>query len=224
MKYFLPPDFTVTAHTGCGGTRMNSLESIRSAICSYADITEFDLNFTPAGIPVLSHDTPRADRKYTTLEEAFALLSAHPDIKINIDVKTTDRLELIPPIIEKYALSDRAFFTGVKQSFIPDVIKKAPSVPRFLNLYPNPAALISKKYIESLIDITKSSGCVGANVNLMLCNKRTVDMFHNAGLTVSLWTANAPWQMKLALSMAPDNITTKNVLTLKQLIDSHSQQ
>lgn len=213
---------TITAHTGCNQTRMNSLESIRSAICSNADIVEFDLQFTQSAVPVLSHDKPKQNNTYITLEEAFALLSAHHGIKINIDIKSTEHLSLIPPLIEKYALSDRAFFTGVTQSFLPDIIKQAPNVPRYLNIYPNPAALISKKYIASLIELTESSGCIGANVNFMLCSKQTVSLFHSAGLLVSIWTANTARQMKYTLSMHPDNITTKNVFLLKQLISSHN--
>lgn len=213
---------TITAHTGCNQTRMNSLESIRSAICSNADIVEFDLQFTQSAVPVLSHDKPKQNYSYPTLEEAFALLAAHPGIKINIDIKSTEYLSLIPPLIEKYTLCDRAFFTGVTQSFLPWVIKYAPQVPRYLNIYPNPAALISKKYISSLIELTKSSGSIGANINFRLCTKQTVSMFHAAGLSVSLWTANTARQMKYTMAMHPDNITTKNVFLLKQLISSHN--
>lgn len=212
---------TITAHTGCNQTRMNSLESIRSAICSNADIVEFDLNFTADSIPVLSHDKPKQGNSYTSLEDAFGLLSHHPDIMINIDIKSTRNLSIVVSMLDKNALSDRAFFTGVTQAFLPQVIKQAPQIPRYLNIYPNPVALLSKKYISSLIELTKASGCIGANINFMLCSKQTVKLFHAAGLAVSLWTANSQGQMKYALSMSPDNLTTKNVFMLKQLISSH---
>lgn len=83
-------NFTITAHTGCMSTKMNSLESIKKADEFGADITEFDLNFMPDLSPVLSHNAPSGGE--VTLEQAFELLSHYPELKINIDIKSDKNL------------------------------------------------------------------------------------------------------------------------------------
>ncbi|MCQ2463606.1 MAG: hypothetical protein MJ177_09445, partial [Clostridia bacterium] len=55
-KPALPADFTITAHTGCMGTKPNSLDSICAGDRYKSDIVEFDLRFDPDGNPVLWHD------------------------------------------------------------------------------------------------------------------------------------------------------------------------
>ena len=55
-KANLPESFTVTAHTGCEGTKDNSLEAIEKGYLSGADIVEFDVHFNSNGEPVLAHD------------------------------------------------------------------------------------------------------------------------------------------------------------------------
>ena len=52
----LPDGFLITAHTGCLGTKLNSLDSLRAALESGANAVEFDIRFQSDGTPVLSHD------------------------------------------------------------------------------------------------------------------------------------------------------------------------
>ena len=50
-----------TAHTGCMGTKANSIQSIEAGYKNGASIVEFDLNYDKNGEPVLSHDEPKGN-------------------------------------------------------------------------------------------------------------------------------------------------------------------
>ena len=205
-------NFTVTAHTGCMSTKMNSLESIKKADEYGADITEFDLNFTSDLSPVLSHNSPLGGE--VRLEEAFELLSLCPRLKINIDIKSDKNLGVILPLAKKYSLESRIFLTGVNLKFVDSVRRDADGIDYYLNYFPNRFMLFSKKYINSVVRTVKQSGAIGLNANFRFVSKRLATACQKNGLLVSLWTANTPEQMKKSISMNPDNITTKDIKTL----------
>ena len=92
-KLNLPKGFTFTAHTGCMGTKQNSLESMKKGVQSGAKIIEFDLRANKNGDLVLSHDEPVGGE--ITLSEAFALLGSFQNTKANVDIKMTDELEKV---------------------------------------------------------------------------------------------------------------------------------
>ena len=208
-------DFTVTAHTGCMFTAMNSLESIKKAVEFGADITEFDLNFTRDNSPVLSHNPPAGNE--VTLENAFELLSHYPELKINIDIKSDKNLGVILPLAKNYSLENRIFLTGVNSGFVDSVKKDTDGIDYYLNFFPNRFKIHSKKYIDYVVRTVKESGAIGLNTNFRFASKHLVSSLQKNGLLVSLWTANTPKQMKKSMSMNPDNITTKDVKTLVEL-------
>ena len=80
---------TITAHTGCMGTEDNTLESIQKG-AEYADVVEFDLNFTKEGVPVLSHDEPKGDE--ITFICAAKIVKSIESLKVNVDLKSVAKL------------------------------------------------------------------------------------------------------------------------------------
>ena len=132
IKYaVLPEGFTVTAHTGCEETEDNSLDSIRKGYESGADIVEFDLNFTSDGEAVLSHDEPQSG--CVTLDEAFALIAELPDLKVNVDCKSVANLKVVTELAQKHGISDRIFYTGIREENIKVVREQTPDVAYWLN-------------------------------------------------------------------------------------------
>ena len=208
---------TLTAHTGCSGTKDNSLEAMEVGIKNGADIVEFDLRFDKNGVPVLSHDAPKGGE--VTLEEAFSFLSKHPEIKANVDVKITTNLKQVEALAEKYGVLSQIFYTGIEEKFVPDAKKESPKIPYFLNLKVNVAPeKQTKEYVLSLVDKVKKCGAIGINFNHKNASQLIVDTFREEGLLVSIWTIKTEKELYKALSLCPDNITTRKPELLKSII------
>lgn len=203
----LPKDFTYTAHTGCVGTKDNSLEAIEAGAQYGADIVEFDLNFTKGGEPVLSHDKPKGGE--FTLDDAFKKVSEFEKLKVNIDIKSCADLRVILPLAEKHGIKDRIFFTGVTLSDVEAVKKACPDIDYYLNYSVTKPQKQTDEYLQSIADKVKGCGAVGINFNKDNATKKLVDKFHENGLLVSIWTVNTEKEMYRILHLSPDNITTR---------------
>ena len=86
----------ITAHSGCEKIQDNSIEHIRTAIASGAELFEIDINECNGTLYLIR--APLDD--YTdvpTLASCFEMAAAHPSICINCDVKSYG---LITPVIE----------------------------------------------------------------------------------------------------------------------------
>ena len=204
----LSKGFTYTAHTGCVDTKDNSLEAIEAGAKYGADIVEFDLNFLPDGTPVLSHDKPKG--KEVTLEEAFKKISEYENLKVNVDIKNVQNLKAVYPLAQKYGLENRFFYTGVTTEFLEAVRKDSPEAPYYLNFNVEKPKKQTPEYLQSLVDEVKNCGAIGINFNKDNATKELVDIFHENGLLVSIWTVNKEKEMYEVLHLAPDNITTRN--------------
>lgn len=212
----LPEGFTITAHTGCMGTKENSLESIKMGIENGAQIIEFDLYFTQDGEPVLSHDEPVGGE--ITLEEAFAYLRMFKDAKANVDIKTVDALEKVYPLAKENGVENRIFYTGVKDEFVESVRKDSPEIKYYLNVDVDKSKNTDKEYLQSLVEKVKKAGAIGINFNYKSASKELVDVFHENGLLVSIWTVDSEYNMYKILSFGPDNITTRHPDKLSEFI------
>ena len=213
---YLPIGFTYTAHTGCMDTEDNSIESIEVGIANGANIVEFDLNFNESGEPVLAHDSPKGDE--VTLDEAFKKISEYDNVKVNVDIKSTDNLPIVKFLAEKYRISERIFFTGVTDEFLDAVQKYGNDVPYYLNVDVKPEYKHNEEYLQSLVDKVKHSGAIGINFNKKNASAELVQAFHSNGLSVSIWTVDDEYNMYRILSYKPDNITTRQPDILKEKI------
>lgn len=212
----LPSGFTCTAHTGCCGTKENSLESIEKGIVSGANTVEFDLNFDKNNEPVLSHDEPKGGE--VTLDEAFAILGKHKKITVNVDLKSLAALGKIAPLAEKHGMLERIFYTGVFEDWVETVRRDSPEVPYFLNLDVDSPGKHSKEYLDSLVKKVKDCGAIGINFNKKGESPELTQAFRAEGLLVSVWTANTELEIYEALACSPDNVTTKNPDVLAAII------
>lgn len=216
MKINLPQAFTVTAHTGCMGTDDNSLEAMRKG-AEFADIVEFDVRFNSDGAPVLTHDEPKGGE--ITLDEAFAELKKHENLKANIDLKEKTNLEKISEAAERQGVKDRIFFTGVEESDIEAVKTACPDIPFYLNAAVDKKRRDDKEYIMSLVETVKNSGAVGINLSKDCVSEALVGAFHENSLLVSVWTVDRELDMYRAISLSPDNITTRNPDLLRKILE-----
>ena len=212
----LPKSFTVTAHTGCEGTKDNSLEAISKGAEAGADIVEFDLRFDSEGKGILSHDED--GKNPVALEEALKLISSYEGLKVNVDCKTTDNLKEVYRLGEELGITDRLFYTGIEVKDVDAARSQTPQIPYFLNYKVKRLKKNNGKYISSLVSLVKEKGALGLNIKYNQCSRKLVEMFRKEGLQVSVWTANNTRVMLKCLSLAPDNITTRYPSELKKLI------
>ena len=217
----LPKDFTVTAHTGVNGTKANSFASLAAALSGTADIIETDLNFTENGTPVLSHDKPVGD--CVSLFDALSFAAKYPEKRINIDVKSTEHLCLLPKIATDTLTAESIFFTGIESEDVPTVKKDAPAFSYWLNGKPDKGRLKDREYLLSIVNEVKAAGAIGLNIKYTYASKELVRIMHENGLYVSLWTANSTGQMLRSLLTLPDNITTKKPERLRFIIAAFSK-
>ena len=213
----LPEGFTVTAHTGCEETEDNSLDSLRKGYESGADIVEIDLNFTSNGEAVLSHDEPQSG--CVTLDEAFALIAELPDLKVNVDCKSVANLKVVTELAKKHRISDRIFYTGIREENIKVVREQTPDIAYWLNFDVDAEKNTDEEYLLSLAKKTREVGAVGININYGTCSKQLVDVFHNEGLLVSIWTVNKKLDMIKTISFCADNITTRQPSQLVEIVE-----
>ena len=215
-KLNLPEGFTVTAHTGCMGTKENTLEAIETGAKSGANIIEFDLRTNKNGDLVLSHDEPTGEEK--TLCEAFEFFKQFDGIKANVDIKATEALENVYPLAKECGVENRIFYTGVNDGFVEAVKTKSPEFSYFLNVKVNAFKKNNRKYLLSLVEKVKNAGAVGINFKYTSASKKLVEIFHENGLLVSIWTVNDEYNMHKILSFGPDNITTRKPDELTKII------
>lgn len=213
-KSVLPEGFTVTAHTGCLKTKENSLESIETG-ASNADIVEFDLNFDSDGNAVLSHDAPKGDE--VTLDMAFETLSKLENTRVNIDIKSTANLAVIEQLAKKNNMQERIFLTGVDDEFVKAVKNSCSGTQYYLNVDVDKKKNENEEYLLSLVAKVKESGAVGINFNKNSASKKLVEVFHENGLLVSIWTVDEEKDIYKILSFAPDNITSRNPDKVKEI-------
>ena len=217
-SYTLPVGFTVTAHTGCEGEKDNTLESISAGAAAGADIVEIDLHYLADGTAVLCHDEPKADSEdeLVTLDSAFELL-AKLDVRMNVDVKSTKNIAVVPELADKHGVREKIFFTGVEEKDVEAVKSGAPGIAYYLNVSVEKRKNTDLDYIHSLVDKVKECGAIGINMKYTGASEELVSVFRSEGLLVSLWTANNKKEMHKCLALAPDNITTRKPSVLKEL-------
>ena len=213
----LPDGFTVTAHTGCEETEDNSLDSIRKGYESGADIVEFDLNFTSDGKAVLSHDEPQSS--CVTLDEAFALIAELPDLRVNVDCKSVANLKVVTELAQKHGISNRIFYTGIREEDVKVVKEQTPHITYWLNFDVDVEKNTDEEYLLSLAKKTREVGAVGININYKTCSKQLVDVFHREGLLISIWTVNKKLDMIKTVPLCADNITTRHPSQLVEIVE-----
>ncbi|MBE6802457.1 MAG: glycerophosphodiester phosphodiesterase [Ruminococcaceae bacterium] len=208
-------NFTYTTHTGCKGTKENSLESIDVGVQYGAQIVEIDVQYYN-GVPVLSHNEPKGDE--VTLEEGFLKIKEYDDLKVNVDIKSVENIGAVKEIAEKTNVMDRIFFTGITDEFVSAVKEKCPDIEYYLNVSVLPPRKQTDEYLNSLVEKVKNSGAVGINFNKKSATKKLVKVFRNNGLLVSIWTVNGYFKIRKILSYGPDNITTRRPDKMKKAL------
>ena len=205
---------TVTAHSGAFDTPDNSIEFIRKVLEEHCDIIEMDVTFRPDGTPVIIHSGSPKPTEGILLRDAFSLISADPALQMNLDLKSVKNLPAVDELLDRYGLTDRAFYTGVDADWAP-VVKENSKVPYYLNADVAPWKRSRSAALAKLADKIAALGAVGVNTHYANCHPAMVKVFHEKGMPVSVWTVNDEKNAAKYAAMGVDNITSRHPDTVK---------
>jgi len=208
----------ITAHAGCCGTKMDTLESIEMGISNGADIIEVDLNMDVNGCLILSHDVPDARKTYPDLRDALKIIKDKAHILLNVDVKNMEVLKKSTDIISEFGLEDRIFYTGISHKAMIDYKEKLSDKKYFLNLEPTIELIrkvCDKKYLRALFSRFSVQDIVGINVNYQMATRELVTVCKEKNYLCSVWTVDEAKVMRRMIALCVDNITTNQVKILK---------
>lgn len=205
----LPDSFTITAHSGCNGTKDNTLESLEEAINSGADIVELDILDDENGTVLMTHDY-EAGNQYPTFEEGLKFIKEHSDtVKVNVDLKRSSASFAADEIIRSLDMADRCFFTGVNEEDVKTVAATV-SIPYYINVTPTVKDILNEEYWVATASKINMLGGIGINCNFRLITKKGVEIMRKNSLLVSVFTPKSDIELDYALTLSPDNITTRN--------------
>ena len=208
---------TITAHSGAFGTPDNSLEYVKKVLEEHCEIFEIDVTFRPDGTPVVIHSgSPKADEG-VLLEEVFALTAEDPAIRMNLDLKSVKNLPVVDALLDRFCLTERAFFTGVDAGWAP-VVKANSCLSYYLNADVAPWNRSKKACLLKLADKIASLGAVGINTHYSNCRHAMVEAFREKGMPVSVWTVNDAKNAAKYVALGVDNITTRHPDLVRQAL------
>ena len=213
----LSSDFTVTAHAGAMNLSDNSAAALLAAVCAEFDVVEMDLSYRPDGTPVIIHSSSPGQDEGLPLDNAFAIVALSGKTAVNLDNKSVTNLPEVYRLIVKHGLLNRVFFTGVDERIAALINTQCP-VPYYLTCSIDQNMLDSREYAQALADRAKAGGFTGINCSFGDISRTVVDVMHENGLLVSVWTVNENIDMYRMLSLSVDNITTRNPCKLKLVI------
>lgn len=212
----------ITAHAGCVGTEMDSIESIEAGIKYGADIIEIDLNIDENGILVLSHDKPKLGFKYPVFEQVLNIINKNKGILLNIDIKDIKILEKLNRIILDYGVKERAFLTGIDFKGIVENKELLRESNYFINLDTTKLDITKLKdrtYLRELFDELKLINIMGININYKFATPEIITICKKMGVLSSVWTVDDVEEMKKLINLRVSSITTKEVGLLRNLIN-----
>ena len=209
--------FTICAHTGAFDTPDNSIESIEAAIKGGADVIEVDVRQRLDGTVVMGHDIITTNTAGVELDTAFSIIEKS-NIKVNLDIKEIRSLENLYKLVKAHKLENRVFLTGVETFQVDNVKKYCPGLEYYVNYIPSRIKIFSEDYQVKIINMLKETGAVGINCNYSNASRTLSEVLHKNGYKLSVWTVDKEFQMKRALVLMPDNITTNRVNELKEVI------
>ena len=220
----LPENYTVTAHSGSENTEDNSMEFLKKAVGSGVQILEVDLTFRKDGTPVLLHKDVAEDNEGLLFEDAVKYISENSQtVRVNLDLKAYSNLPEVVRILDKYSMSERCFYTGVKEENAETVRTEGAPIKYYLNISPDKSKKTDPDELNSVLEKVRNCGAVGINCNYKYASREMCELFHKNGLLVSYWTAKTKPVMLKLISIGPDNITTTKPTELNELIKKQSK-
>ncbi len=204
---------SVTAHAGSFGAVENTPESFRAGLAYPLDYLEADVRFTRDLDAYLSHDAllPAQQKTAMRLAELLEIVSPHPTVRLNLDLKELTGLRAMGDLIERSGMHGRILLTGVTSADVDQVRRETDGLPYLLNAHPSPWQRLTAPGTAAVVQQIRACAARGLNVWYPLLTRRLARALHAAGLLVSAWTVDSERAMRRMIRLAVDNITTRQV-------------
>lgn len=230
----------IKAHAGCEGTRPNTAESFRRALALAVDVIEIDVQTTCDHVAVAWHDDmaaglPIARTSWAALrqgEPALISLEAALDIlrdfpgTINLDLKTAD-YAAVYRTLHTHGVPARTVLTGIEAEAADACRAAIPGASIWLGAPYEPDGIDARAYpayLERCLRAVQDSGCTDLNIWFGNCSPELVARAHAAGIRVHIWTVDTLSDMRAALAMQADSLTTNQVCRLRHLLAQQERE
>ncbi len=181
--------YKVIAHTGCMGTMMNQLESVRKALEYEVDYIEVDVRFGADG-PILTHNLPEEGKGCILLRDVLPVIQKVPGVGIALDLKEWDRVRETVEVLDQYGMRDRAVYLGNFMGDMDHMKENGGGVPCFPNVYREQIKGRSAKELDETAREAAKRGAQAVGMNYLAVTKEVVEAFHRHGVGVSVWTVD----------------------------------
>lgn len=225
---------TIMAHSGCEGTRPNTLAYLQAGLLSGADILEVDTRLTGDGVAVAWHDEqidgcPIAGTTYSalkerepellTLREALNFLKK-ARVDVNLDYKSTG---LSARHILELAMYGERSVLSLSGVWKDDALRlRREGLDGRAQLWMSPERSEEGDWVRAgwaqTLKNARETGCERVNVRHDFLNAQMVQAAHAQGVRVQVWTVDRREDMERALQLDVDGITTNQVRTLRSLL------
>lgn len=236
------------AHQGAhspGGPGENTMAAFEAAVDQGYRYLETDAHVTTDGVLVAFHDdrldrlTDRAgvigDLPYAEVKAARVrdrdeiplledLLTAWPDVRVNIDPKHDAAVAPLIDLVERTGTVDRVCFGAFSDRRLTQIRE---------HLGPRVCTSMGPRQVGRLIAASRglpagsfSAACVQVPVKrgpVPLVTERFVDAAHTRGLQVHVWTIDDADEMRQLLDLGVDGIMTDRTDLLKAVLQERGQ-
>lgn len=209
----------ITAHSGCENTPDNSVENIRAAVQSGADVLEVDIR-KGKGELLLTHNEPENPADCVKLAECFRLVTELSDtIRMNCDLKHEGLEKEVLEMAKAFGMAGRIILTGTVD---PEILRE---LPEWAMVSMNVENLLPELYEKrssgrfhnemtedeenQLLKKAKQYGISSLNMHYALFSGELCRKMADAGIQFSLWTANDEETIRRLLAYDLENITTR---------------
>lgn len=213
----------VIAHRGASEAQpANSLAAFRAAVAMGAEWIEFDVRRTLDDVLVVHHDAHLGDDRALVELVASELPPAVPTLAealeacegaaVNIEIKNDpadpdfDERSMISVAVAGMATAYRPYDELLVSSFNVDAVNRIraldPSIPTAVVVGAD--LLAPELWIERCVH----HGHVAVHPYLAVVNARLVELSHQAGLRINVWTVNEPDRMRELADLGVDGIFT----------------
>ncbi|MGC6173766.1 glycerophosphodiester phosphodiesterase [Lacrimispora sp. 38-1] len=213
----------ITAHSGCDGTKDNSIEFIKYALNSDADCMEADVRRNQAGALILSHN--KTEEECVTIQEAFRILKQFPEKKMNCDLKEEGLEVSVYQLAGENGVRRQLIYSGeIDLNLLAEKEKWYPEVQVYINpenlqadFYEMMAQEGALKNLKELLAAVKGYPVSCINMEYHTYTDEIMELLAEMQVMGSAWTVNEPDDIRRLLKKGLFNITTRNLTTALEL-------
>ncbi|NCB94051.1 MAG: glycerophosphodiester phosphodiesterase [Clostridia bacterium] len=218
----------ITAHSGCDGTSMNSMEFLEHAATLDIDVVEIDIRKGPDGNLVLGHDAT-LDASPVTLEEAFRFIDK-TGLHINCDLKENGIEKNVVETARQTGFDlEKLIFSGsVELRSKEKRMEEIGETQVYMNIeeiVPGIYEKLAAKDTSSEDDLLRAvqmcaaAECEVINVDFHFLNKRFKEICGQYQLKISAWTVTEERDIEWIEDLGVYNITSRAPGLVREILN-----